>query len=333
MISLFQTELFGKTPSITFDSENCSCIESLHCNDGFERRVYYVSLEKNGLSCGYHFHVTLKEGSVQDCPVILNIDPFTRNPRYRASCSKFFPAAYIAQSGFIAVNVAVDELSADSGNRDEHDIMTVFPPRPGDGWCTIDAWAWCAYYTARKLPSMGFTSPDIIVSGFSRGARTALWCAALYPVFGGVYACQSGCCGAALFRGKSGERISDITRRYPWWSCDNFKKYADREDELPFDQDQMLGLIAPRFLYASSAREDNWSDAESEYRGVKAASVFFGAEKAFEGPFPSHGRTVGSHSLFYHVRNGVHDCTMEDWEHVISVLKNYLKRSDCAENK
>ena len=333
MIKVFQSFLFGKTPEIVFDFASCICVEKFHIRDGFEREIFYVVLKNGELSCSFHFHVTFRKSSGRACPVVLNIDPFTRNPRYSAFCPRYFPALSVAKNGFTAVDVSVDELSADTDKRTEHDLMTIFPPKGGDEWSTIDAWAWCANYTASLLPSLGFTNSHIIVSGFSRGARTALWCTALYPVFGGVYACQSGCCGAVLFRGKKGEMIKDITERYPWWSCDNFKQYAGREEYLPFDQHLLLGLIAPRFLYVSSARNDTWSDAQSEYRGVQAASAFFGVQKAFEGPFPSDSKTVGSGSLFYHVRDGFHDCTLEDWNHVLAVLKNYLKRSDSEKNK
>lgn len=320
--------MFGRTPEIKFDRISCSLIESAQ-GLGHVRETYRLDMSLENSSCSMSFSIFYNPEHGKDAPVILNINPFSRNdkilsdPRYSFKDGSVFPAALLVKSGFVAVQCNVDELSADSTEKGPHDIMSLFPPQGSNGWCTIDAWAWAAAFVANEIRKMGFSSESVTVSGFSRGARTALWAAAKYDIFTSVYACQSGCCGAAMHRGKTGETIRDITTRYPQWSCDNFKKYADCEEELPFDQHMMLSLIFPRPLYISSAREDRWSCPEKEFESCVLVSAFheiMGFRGLESTTFPSDSRTIQGDLLAYHVRDGGHDCTIEDWEKAICFL-------------
>lgn len=330
ILNLFETLLFGKTPELLFDRIECVKTEEKTLPDGIVWETYGLSLFKGERWCGMHFDVTYNGAGGKGNPVILNINPFSRNqeildnPRYSFSSGGIFPALMIVRHGFVAVQCNVDELSADSVIKDSHDIMSIFPPEGPDGWSTIDAWAWAARTVALQLKECGFTSERITVSGFSRGARTALWAAAKYDdVFSSVYSCQSGCCGAAMHRGKTGETIADITSRYPQWSCDNFKQFAGKEKELPFDQHMLLALIAPRPLYISSAREDRWSCPEKEFESCVLVSRFYdslGSHGLDSFEYPSDDAPISGGAMQYHVKNGGHDCTEEDWEKVLSFL-------------
>ena len=55
---------------------------------------------------------------------------------------------------------------------------------------------------------------------------------------------ESGCSGAAISRGKNGERIKDIVKTFPYWFCDNYKDYSDNEENMPFDQ--VRELLGPK---------------------------------------------------------------------------------------
>lgn len=85
----------------------------------------------------------------------------------------------------------------------------------------------------------------------------------------------SGNSGAALSRGNTGETVADITSRFPYWFCKKYAKYADKEESLPFDQHELLALIAPRYLYVASATEDAWADPDGELLSAKLASAYY----------------------------------------------------------
>ncbi|MFW6335857.1 MAG: acetylxylan esterase, partial [Phycisphaeraceae bacterium] len=121
--------------------------------------------------------------------------------------------------------------------------------------------------------------------------------AALDDGFAGAISNQSGCAGAALHRGKRGERIADIVTRFPYWFCPAFADWIDRDDELPFDQDALLKLIAPRPVVVLSAADDDWADPEAERRCAE---------------------TVGAS---YHCRAGGHDLLEEDWMRALDFLE------------
>ena len=327
ILSLFEDNLFGRTPELVFDEVRCVELESLHLEEGLRRSLFGLCLVKGDASCGLRVTITYRD---HDNPVLLHANPFSHNPRvYSQKTFSFgqggiFPSVRLAKEGFVAVDCFVDELSSDSPIKGENDILTICPPEKGNGWCTISAWAWGAYKVASELKGLGFGSSNITVCGFSRGGKTALWAGAQYDIFTSVYACEAGCCGSAMFRGKQGETIEAITRRYPYWSCDNFKKYVDREEELPFDQHMLLSLIAPRPLCVSSAREDLWSDPEKEFEScVLASEVYeaFGYRGIGNARFPSYDRPVKGDRIQYHVREGGHDCNSYDWDCVLPFLK------------
>lgn len=331
ILSLFENELFGKTPELVFDEERCVELEHLRLEGGVERRLFGLCFRKGEQYCGLRFSVTYKDPSL---PVILHLNPFTLSPRIYANRTfsfdkgGIFPTVRIAEEGFVAVDCHVDEFRSDSPIVGTDDIMAIYPPeKGGSGWCTISAWAWAGCKVASVLSSLGFSSDKITVCGFSRGAKTALWAGAQYEIFTSVYACEAGCCGSAIFRGKQGETIEAITRRYPYWSCDNFKKYVDKEDQLPFDQHMLLSLIAPRPLCISSAREDLWSDPSKEFESCVLVSELYEA-MGYKGlastGFPVDDKPVRGERLQYHARYGDHDCNSYDWDCVLGFLRMFV---------
>ncbi len=194
----------------------------------------------------------------------------------------------------------------------------------------IGLWAWAAM----RVMDYAMTLPEldcgrVSVAGHSRLGKTALLAGALDERFYCAYSNDSGCSGAAISRGKSGERIADIYSQFGYWFSKNYARYIDKENELPFDQHFLIAANAPHRVYVSSARGDFWADPENEYLSCRLASPYFeeqGKKSSITKKMPNVGRRIKTGYIGYHIRPGKHYFSREDWRYFLEYLeKSYIE--------
>ena len=184
-------------------------------------------------------------------------------------------------------------------------------------------WAWAAHRVMDYAETLGdiLDMNASVVCGHSRLGKTALFAAAADERFKFAYSNDSGCSGASITRDKRGERVSDICRNFPFWFCENYKKYAGNEHGMPFDQHYLLACIAPRRVLIGSASEDIWADPYAEFLCCAAASDAFKNGFVHGGELPKTNDEFFDGDIGYHLREGLHYFSREDWNRLIKFIK------------
>lgn len=198
-----------------------------------------------------------------------------------------------------------------------------------DQWGSIAAWAWGMSRAMDYLEKdIEVDSDKVAVIGHSRLGKTALWAGATDPRFALVISGNSGCCGVAISRRCYGETVEAMNVRFPHWFCGNYKQFNNRENYMPFDQHELVALIAPRPIYIASASEDNWSDQKGEFLGGKGAEPvysLYGLKGIGIDRMPGIDEPYMDGSIAYHIRKGPHAVLPYDWEQFLKFADKYFK--------
>lgn len=231
-----------------------------------------------------------------------------------------------AVATFYNGEVEPDVPGTTDGIRTGYAKAGIMPPGP-HSWGTIAAWAFGAQRAVDYLVTVPeLDAKRIAVVGHSRNGKASLLAAAFDERIAIAIPLQAGCGGTAPSRGKIGESVEQINTAFPHWFDEMFKQFNDRPELLPFDQNDLVALMAPRPVLFSNAVEDTHANPEGQFEVLRAADPvyrFLGVEGLAAEKMPPVRHLVNSR-LGYFIRPGRHSMTREDWDAFLDFADRHL---------
>jgi hypothetical protein len=333
ILEIFRANVFGKVPITPYEMKFKVINEDPGALNGTANlKQVDITLEADGKSLIIHLILFVPVNAPKPVPAFLLINLGSRNiDPTRQSKSESWPAEEIVARGYAAAvfsNADVDPDNFDEFKNGIHNILDK-GTRTGDSWGTLAAWAWGASRCMDYLATDKNIAKDkVAVVGHSRGGKTALWAGAEDQRFAMVVGNESGAGGAALARRRLGETVARLNTSFPHWFCDNYKKFSDRENDLPVDTHELLALIAPRALYLDAAAEDLWGDPKGCYQALYnslPAYRLFGVKSELPQDVPPLNTQVISGKVGFHIRDGEHNLKLTDWNYIMDFADKVLK--------
>ncbi len=201
----------------------------------------------------------------------------------------------------------------------------LFETYPEYTFGALAAWAWGYMRVVdalEKIALPAFNLDAIAFSGHSRGGKTAALAGVLdtRAAFVNPNATCAGACGCYRVHVTASskdtpsfksETLADILRNFPQWFGPDIHRYADRENELPFDTHFLKAMVAPRVLFVSEAAEDFWSNPVGSWHSSVAAAEVFDFLGVPE-------------NIYWYFRKGTHFHKPEDVSAFASIIAHHV---------
>ena len=227
-----------------------------------------------------------------------------------------WPLEAIIARGYAVATFCNTDVDSDRADVSDGVYKWLNPSAPALDRGTIAAWAWGFQRALDYLVTdKSIEGKRVAALGHSRNGKTALLAAAFDERFALAIPHQAGCGGTAPSRGMVGESVQKINTSFPHWFNAAFKKYNDAPEKLPFDQNCLAALMAPRPILFSNAVEDQWANPNGQFEVLKAAEPVYKLLQAGgldADKMPELGKLMNS-NLGYFIRPGKHSMTREDW--------------------
>ncbi len=270
-------------------------------------------------------HTTSDDVNIPLCDAVdITRNKDTDPEKVRGAAKSRWAFDKIVEAGYAIATVYYEEIDPDYDDNFQngvHPLFTNFNKEDGDYPATISAWAWGLSRALDCLETQPEIAADkVVVLGHSRLGKTSLWCGANDERFAAVVSNDSGCGGAALSRREIGETVQRINKSFPHWFTANFHNYGDKVNDLPFDEHELIALIAPRPVYVASAQDDRWADPKGEFLSALYADPVYrllGTDGIGDVKEQPEVNTPVGATIRYHIRTGKHDVTDYDWEQYI----------------
>ncbi len=335
LMNLFRDQVYGRRPEVEYSVRFEKTAELKDAFDGAATgRSMTATVSVADRTYSFPFVVFVPNDAKGPVPAVVHINNRYFIPLEKAASEHdpFWPAKTLIERGYATASFHTSDVDPDKKDGYADGIRSFFAngqPPEDNAWRSLSAWGWAASRILDHLDALeAVDGSRVAVVGHSRGGKTSLWAACEDPRFAIGYSNNSGCGGAALSRRAYGETVGRITTAFPHWFCKPFSEYADREGDLPVDQHEVIGLIAPRGVYVASADEDLWADPKGEYASVIAAAPVFqllGKQSIAKAEMPAlnQPRVVGQTG--YHIRTGGHGLGDVDWNWFLDFADGLLK--------
>lgn len=356
LLRLFADQEYGRTPkgkikmSHHLVSENTQALGGLATTQqvmltfrgqGQERKALllaFIPNQRKGrvpVFIGYNFmgnHSISSDSTILYSPYFEQIADKNSPALQRNIQSSRWPLEDIVRRGYAVVTMCYQDIFPDRVDGTSESIIPLFPENhDGDSrWQALGAWAWGSSRIADWVQRQPWANASqLAIIGHSRQGKAALWAGAQDERFQVVISNNSGCGGAALSKRAYGETIGRITSTFPHWFCPAFSRYAENEQALPFDQHELLALMAPRHLYVASAEDDRWADPRGEFLAAQAIApvyALYGLKGIEDATMPAIHQPI-QNQVAYHIRSGKHDVTSYDWHRYMDFCDRAFTKS------
>jgi dienelactone hydrolase len=281
---------------------------------GTVEKSYVLSIGPEGKTVSTHLIVTVPPGK-GPFPAIVRGDLCWG--RVHADI-----AEEVAKRGYILAQFDRTQLAADNKQTRDSGIFKLHPELETSA---VSVWAWGYHRTIDYLLSRGDVDPKhIVITGHSRGGKTALLAGATDERIAITNPNDSGCGGAGCYReqAEKSEDIAAITKNFPYWFAPGFDRFIGHIDRLPIDQHEVKALCAPRALLSTEALGDLWANPKGtqiSHLAAKEVYDFLGA----------------GDRLAIHYREGGHEQMLDDWKTLLDFADMQFtgKTSDRGFNK
>jgi len=327
ILAMFSKEMFGTAParpnSMAFE------VKSVDRNafDGLAtKKVVKITIND---SSSFHVLIHIPNASKTPVPVFVGLNFNGNDETLEGKTAYRWPYKTILGSGYAVATAWRDEIDEDKWDKTDRGIRDAFSPEYT--WGSIAAWSWALSRILDYLETDdSIDAEKAIVIGHSRLGKAAVWAGASDRRFAMVVSNNSGCGGAALSKRVFGENLDAIQEKFPHWFCTELLKYSKNEAALPFDQHELLALIAPRPLYVASSTEDLWADPKGEWlSAVYASPVYelYGLKGLNANPeaMPSPDCPIQDGNIAYHIKTGRHSIRPYDWDQYIKFADKFFK--------
>lgn len=262
-----------------------------------------------------------------------NICTISPNPQRRAYALERMNYMECIRRGYAIATACYGEIFPDNPDGARKSLYTLFLDdlRPDyevpvlewkngrqRNYAAYSGWAWGYSRMADALEQIPLVdATKLACVGQSRLGTASMWAGINDERFQLVCVNNSGQGGAPLLRRHFGGRIDILSLgRCAFWACSRVIRYSGgREQDLPFDTHQLLGLIAPRALYVTSSSRDLNADPYGTFLATAHASKVWNlyGEKGLETfSMPDVDTPIGN-QVRYHVKTGGHSITPYDW--------------------